>query len=412
MLALALAGCGGGSRSTPRSTPSAAQPPAPAQVPRPAFGVTEDNANLLWAPGARAPATAEAFLGARRELSALHPAYVRLLVQWAALQPSASAPPDLAAAADGCARGAPPCGAYAGIAAELEAVASEQRAARAEGRNPPQVVLDIFDAPSWAALAPHGCERPGTPASARPIAPTALDAYRRLIDSLLALGRQEGVALPWWSPWNEPNDPRFLSPQRASCARSAAPVAVAVYATLAQALSRELSAQAPQDHLLLGELGGYTSGSPHRIGVAEFVAALPREVLCLAGAWSVHSYATWGSGGAAGDPVPTLEDALTSRGGCAAAMPVWVTETGAGAPAPGRPRSGGSAEQRAGCLALARLLEGWRADPRVAVVVQYELRDDPAFPVGLIDPSLTGSYDTYELWRHREGPAPAAACGG
>jgi hypothetical protein len=393
--AILVAGCGGGGRAGTTVAP----PPAPA-FPRPAFGITEDNADLVWAPGAHAPAQAAPFAQARGWLAALRPSYYRLLIDWAALQPSPANPPDLSAAADGCARGIPPCGAYPGVEGELEAIASQQQSARARGEAPPEVVIDLLGAPTWATAAPHGCEASGAPPTARALRPGALLSYRALISALLALGRREGVALPWWSPWNEPDNPRFLTPQRASCSADGEPLAPASYAQLALAASAQLKASGSDGQLLLGELGGYESGSPHRLSVAEFVRALPQEVLCLSRTWSVHAYAAFGPGArGAGEPVAALERALDERGGCAAGDDVWVTEAGAGAPRPGRPRSGSQAEQTAGARALAAQLARWRADPHVAAVFQYTFREDPAYPVGLADPSLRKLYESYSTWQ-------------
>jgi hypothetical protein len=395
LFALLLAGCGSGSPPR-RSVPA---PPAPAPAPSgPAFGITEDNADLLWPASASAPAAAAPFIDARKALTALHPRYVRLIVDWADLQSSPQAPPGLAASASGCAREVGPCGGYAGLAGELQAIAAQQRAARKEGHAAFEVVVDVLGAPDWAALPVHGCEDPATPASARPIAPDALGAYRALISSVLALGAREGVSLPWWSPWNEPNDARFLSPQRASCDSNGQPAAPAIYAQLARAMSAELKVQAPGDRILLGELGGYGTGSVHRLGIGEFVRALPASVLCLSDTWAVHAYASYGPQSQPElDPVAALESALAERGGCAAGARVWVTETGAGAPRPGRPRSGG-AEGREACLALAERLAAWRADPHVEAVFQYTFRDDPAYPVGLISADLQRLEPVYGLW--------------
>jgi len=86
---------------------------------------------------------------ARRELTALHPGYLRLLVDWAALQPHPGRPPALEAPLSGCDRGIGPCGAYAGIGGALEAIAASKRAAGAEGGF--RVVLDVYGVPDWAA---------------------------------------------------------------------------------------------------------------------------------------------------------------------------------------------------------------------------------------------------------------------
>jgi hypothetical protein len=260
------------------------------------------------------------------------------------------------------------------------------------------VVLDILGAPAWAALPPHGCEQAGTAATARPIAAAALGGYRALIASLLALGRSAGVALPWWSPWNEPNDPRFLSPQRDTCSSTGAPAATAVYSQLARAMSAELRSLAPGDRMLLGELGGYDSGSPHRLSIEQFVHALPDDVICLGDTWAVHAYGARGRRGAGPDPVATIEAALDARGGCAASAHVWVTESGAGAPNPGRPRTAAAGEDRAACRTLAAQVLRWRSDPRVAAILQYEFRDDPAFPVGLVSADLTRLTADYRMW--------------
>jgi hypothetical protein len=96
-----------------------------------------------------------------------------------------------------------------------------------------------------------------------------------------------------------------------------------------------------------------------------------------------------------------------------------VTETGAGALPPGKPRLPGAAPLRAGCRSLAALLERWYRDPRVAVAFEYTLRDDPRFPVGLSPPAGGPAYPTYALWQawgaraRPTAPSPPqpAACG-
>ncbi len=403
----------------------------------PAFGLTEDNADLLWKPDARSgPAR---FLTARRELTALHPTYLRLLVDWAALQPDPARPPALEAPVSGCARDVGPCGAYGGIRAELDAIATQQRAAGGgldgesveggrggDGRAGNgatedadfNVVIDIFGVPTWAAAPPSGCELAGATPFSRPLRSAAIAGYRTLIRSLLTLAARAGVRLEWWSPWNEPNNPLFISPQHAICAADASPASPAVYAQLARAMAAELKEDGDVHRLLLGELDDYPTDSPHRTSIASFVAALPADVICLADAWSVHDYASRGAFASSADPVEALESALDARGPCAREAPVWVTEAGAGAPRPGFPRPAGAADERAGCEALAVQLAGWYGNPRVRAVFQYTFREDPAFPVGLLSADLSHLYPAYGLWldwsRLRAAgeppPTPAAGC--
>jgi hypothetical protein len=384
--------------------------PPPATPGGPAFGLTEDNADLLWAPDGPARPMGR-FQTARRELTALHPSYLRLLVDWAALQPDPGRPPALQAPVGGCARRVGPCGAYAGIRDELAAIATQQRAAGTGAEAPFQVVIDVFGTPAWAARALSGCQRSGATAFSQAPAPAAIAAYRTLIRSLLALAAREGVALRWWSPWNEPNDPVFISPQRSSCAAGSPPASPALYAELARAMAAELGADGGEHHLLLGELNAFQKDSRDRTSVPQFVAALPADVICLSDVWSIHAYASRTAATARVDPVAALEAALNARGGCARGARIWVTEAGAGAPHPGSPRPAGAADEEAGCRTLAGQLIRWYRDPRVGAVFQYTFREDPAFPVGLIGAELSHLYPTYLLAPARRRPAAAPARG-
>ena len=396
--------------------------PAPAPAPRPALGITEDNAQLLLATGtaARPPwaSSEEAVVRARGELAALRPAYVRLLVDWAALQPRADRPADLAAPVSGCARTVGPCAPFPGLKGDLEAIASARRARSAAGEAGPEVLIDVLGVPPWAAAPASGCELHGAPSDARALAPGAIAGYRALIARLASLGASEGVPLRWWSPWNEPNDPTFLSPQRERCEAGAAPVAPAVYARLARAMAAQLRLSDPAAAVVLGELNGLTRDSPRATSLQSFVAALPADVLCLGSAWSVHAYARYRAGGGSGpagglgggaDPVAAFEEALRRRGGCAASAPVWITETGAGAPHPGAVASVSSEQQLQACRALAGNLQRWSADPRVAAVLQYSFRDDPAFPVGLLSADLRSLHPVYALWLSLARPRATGA---
>ncbi len=368
-----------------------------------AIGITEANADLLWSDGA-APAGESAFAPWRTALAALHPTYLRLVLDWAAFAPQRG-PAELSEAVDGCDRGIPPCGAYAGLRDELRAIASQQRA---QGGFIPVIVLD--GTPAWAARPPSGCERSGTTSISRPLAADALDDYRQFIRSILALGQSVGVTLPYWSPWNEPNHPFFISPQRAHCRTSSPSLAPHIYAQLARAMSGVLATD-PQPHeMLMGELAGFTASDVHATSISEFVSDVPADVLCLGSIWTVHAYARRGSGARASGPVGQLEDALRMRGGCAANARIWITETGAGAPHAGRARPAGVVDERAGCRSLDEQLLRWYHDPRVDAVFQYTFREDTLFPVGLADAGLTRLYPSYYLWRAWGGSrVPSAA---
>lgn len=399
LVALALSGCGGSAATTASTAGGSSSP----RQRGPAFGLTEDNAGLLWPQSAdSSTAGATTLESTRAKLSALHPRYVRLLVDWDALQPDPGRAPALSRSVDGCARGVGPCVAYAGLHDELRAIAAQQRLARAQHRVQPEVVLDVFGTPAWAARAAGGCEPAETRAFSRPISPAGLSGYEALIDSLLALGSREGVALRWWAPWNEPNDPVFVSPQRASCAADAPTLAPAVYAELAQTMADELAAAGGVHHLLLGELNAFASDSPHRTSVSSFIAALPQSIVCLSETWSIHAYAARYRAVPKPEPEPEpvaeLERSLDARGECGRRASIWVTEAGAGAPHPGRPRSVGAADEHQGCLRLARQLQGWVADARVRAIFQYSFREDPAFPVGLVSADLSHVYPAYRLW--------------
>jgi hypothetical protein len=402
----------------PAAPPRRAQPPprpAPPAAPPGeglAMGLTETRPTLLWSRAAQ-PALPAAFAPWRDRLAALKPRYYRLLVDWSVLQPDPAQPPNWTLPNDGCERGRPPCLAFAGIRDVLRAVASQQQAAPGTF----DVLVSIYGVPPWAAAQPGGCERPDTGARSRPITDAGLAGYRRLIGSLDALARAEGVTLRWWSPWNEPNGPLFLSPQRAECDRSAPLVSPAVFTRLARAMREELRALPGDQRIVLAELAGLPGPRLRGGGVEEFYAALPDDVVCSAAVYAQHAYAERGRPASAQRPVDQLEAAL-DRHPCASGKPIWITETGVGGQDVGGERTGGLATLRRDCRALDAALRRWDLDPRVEAAFQYTFRDDPAFPVGLADVGLTRTWPAYDLWlawggdRPPAGPAPAlpAAC--
>jgi len=376
------AGCGGGHRN-----------PQPARAP--AIGITEGNPALVWSARER-PAETARFSHARAKLAALHPAYYRLVINWAVVQPRPDAPPDWSSADRGCERTTPPCTPFAGVREQLRAVRSAQRAQPGGW----QVVVNFLYTPAWAARAPGGCEPGQVDATWRQIAPAQLPAYRAMVRSLAQLGRAEGVELRYWSAWNEPNFRGFASPQRTSCAAGSASVAPAYYGELVRQLRTALAGVPGRHDVLLGEVSDASTSGPKTTSTVDFARGLPRDVVCSSDLWAQHVYV--------GDPdtVSAVEAALDSRG-CRRRHRIWITETGVGGPRPGAPRPIDPASLRAQCRGIDGLLRRLHRDPRVQAAFQYTFREDDVFPVGLVDPALERVYQPYDAWAawaRRQGP--------
>jgi hypothetical protein len=375
---LVLAGCGGAAKQRSVSTVSLVPPAAP-HTPAFAVGITEANPHLL-APGPQP----EPFPQWRDRLAALHPSYVRVLVDWSQIQPQAGRPPDWTRPQDGCMRKQLPCAPWNGVLDTLRAI-------HALGAAP---VLVVYGTPDWAAVPATGCERPDTTPYAR--LPRIAD-YRAFVRSLLALGRREGIDLPWWSAWNEPNLPAFLNPQRARCEPHSPTLAAAAYTRLVRALRGELAAAGGDRHVLVGETAGIPDPHPYATAAAEFARALPDGVVCGADAWAQHAHLVRprGAGRQLEGVSPGESQQLLDGVGraldehhCSRPVPIWITETGVG----GEPD---------GCALMAARLRAWRRDPRIQAAFQYTFREDPAFPVGLADLGLTTLYPAYEAWLTR-----------
>jgi hypothetical protein len=404
--AVALGACGGNDHKT-STTGTSEQSPPPAKPPPAeiapggglAVGMTEINPNLFWH-----GKDVGAFGPWRDRLEAIKAPLYRLAVDWASLQPKPDGPIDWTRRSDGCMRGLQPCQPFDGIRDTLRAIRSQQQAG-----NGFATMVVIYGVPEWAAMPPSGCERDDITARSRPINARGLEAYKRLVRSLQDLAKEEGVAIRWWSPWNEPNGPFFISPQRAQCRGSSPALAPAVYAKLARAMQSQLQ---PGQEMVVGELAGLTNARKFGTSISEFFAALPDDVVCKAGVFAQHAYSKRGD--KADDPgaVGALEDVLDKRP-CARDKPIWVTESGVGGPHVGDERSPKDESIRADCQALNVALRRWDKDPRVRAVFQYTFRDDPIFPVGLADAKLTKTwpaYDLFKAWggdRRPDDPPPA-----
>ncbi len=409
VIAVALAGrASDDAEPIPAPLPTAAAPIAAAPVaglpiagPGLAVGVTEFNPNLVISPAARElPAP---WAGVRDALGAIRPAYFRLVIDWSAIQPSPDAPADLSVPHTGCSRDVKPCLEWFGVRDQLRALASRQR----EGGW--QALAVITWTPEWAAVGAGGCERRGTLAKARPPRVDALPAYRELITDVLAAAREEGAAVHFWSPWNEPNHPGFISPQRAACDRAAPSAAPAAYAQLARTMQEAL-AEAPGDQqLVLGETAGLLKPTRLVTSVPEFIAGLPQDLVCASPVWTQHAYV----GG--DDPVDAAATALAAHG-CPQPHTLWITETGVGAPPRDLSAADPIADPAAGCRALHDRLVQWWQDPRVTVAFQYTVREDDAFPTGLVSSDLTSTRPALAEWtawgggREPTAPPPPSTC--
>ena len=412
---------GAGSRAPPSTAESGAS-----SAPSLAVGLSEANPNLVWSAAAR-PVPPGGFGPWRDLLVALRPRYVRLLVSWDKVQPRAGAPADFARRDAGCIRAVPPCAPYTGVREQLEAIASEQRAQG--GWGPLEVLVVPLETPAWAVEPPRGCRSRGDEPKAR--APADPADYGRFVRGLLAVAAQVGARVRYWSPWNEPNHPGFLSPQRRRCDTGAAPVAPALYARMARTLRRALDAAPGEQEMVLGELAGYDRRRPTAVSATEFIDALPRDVACSGSIWGQHAYVGSSgrseSAGYAGDADLDGSPALLASVGraidakrCPAPVRLWITETAVGGPRAGKPRPADRASQEAACRDMQRALLSWYANERVDVAFQYTFREDNFFPVGLVDTGLTRTYPVYDLWRAWGGrrapgappPRLPAACRG
>lgn len=392
LLAL-LAGCG-------EQTPERSAPPGPASQML-AVGISEANARLLAPPPPGAPRE-PAFAAWRERVAAIAPAYVRLTVVWHQVQPTRAVPPDFAMADTGCLRNVQPCSSYAGLRDRLAAV-------RALGARP---VITIYSTPEWAAAEPYGCEPDASGTVGRMPEP---GAYRALVRALLDFTRAEGVPIAAWGPWNEPNHPAFLNPQRAVCEPASPPLSPGRYAQLVDIFREEAGPDAP---LLLGEVAGYDSPRATAAGAAEFATALPRRTACAADLFALHSYVgsprdrregapLVGQPARAGD-LDIVDDVMAALDAhrCQRPHRLWITETGV---------IGEERRTVQGCREMHAALGAWDAHPRVDAAFQYTVREDPLFRSGLAAARLGEPYPVFSAWaawggRDPQGPEPSDPC--
>jgi len=383
---------------TPAPSPAPTPPPAGTGL---AVGVTEFNPNLVASP--KAKEVPEPWNGVRDKLGAIRPAFFRLVIDWASIQPSAEAPASMDQPQGGCMRDVGPCLGWGGVREQLRALASRQR----EGG---WTTLVVFTStPDWAASPPSGCERPQAGPRSRPPRADVLPAYKALVERVIATASEEGAALSYFAPWNEPNHPAFISPQRLACDPASPSVAPAAYAQLATAMQQALAAAPGDQQLVLGETAGLMKSTRYVTSVPDFIAGLPKELVCATTVWTQHAYI----GG--DDPVAQASAALDAKR-CGHPFTLWITETGVG-PAPKDLSAGASIPDAvAGCRALHDQLVRWDEDPRVTIAFQYTVREDDKFPTGLVSTDLTTERPAFKEWtawggaRKPTDPPPPSTC--
>lgn len=335
------------------------------------------------------------FERARRAVRAMRPTYYRLVVDWPSVVDGFAQPQG------GCMRDIPPCAGWNGLQDQLAAVAAAQKATK--GRY--KVMVVISGTPDALARPGRGCERAGVQRRSRPPTEAGLGAYRVLVQRIQEAADAAGAEIRYWSPWNEPNHPFFISPQRASCSASAKSLAIGPYTDMARLMKRELR---EGQELVLGETAGLLQRKSGYTRIQEFIGRLPRDVVCSARVYGQHGYV----GGP--DPVDEADRAL-ARHDCARKHEIWMTETGAGAPRSGEDRGQSRAALRKACRNIRKRLLRWHDDPRVTAAFQYTLREDDRFPTGLITTDLSAEYpalDEWVAWSDRDpgSRAPKSTC--
>jgi hypothetical protein len=379
-LLLSLLAC-----AAPRDAQAAFDPTVPGQ-PGLAVGITEPNPNFVWPAEDRA--VPEPFAAWRAEFAALRPQIYRLVLDWPRLQPRPTAHADLDRRSDGCMRGVPPCLGWQGVREQLAALAAAQR------RTGVQALVTITGTPGWAVPpVDGGCVREADPPRSRPPRDDALPAYRQLVRRVLRAAGRAGAELRYWTAWNEPNHPYFLTPQRAVCDMGSPTIAVAPYVALVRSLDRAL-ARAPGDQeQFVGELASSVNGSAVTTGVGEFIAALPHDAVCASRVWLQHLYVGTTLS------IEAVSTALDAHH-CARPHAIWLTETGLGIARLGTPPDEPLPQDRPrACARVHEWLSGWHAHPRVTAVVQYTFREDPVFRTGLVPASMDHPYHTLRPWQ-------------
>ena len=315
---------------------------------------------------------------------------------------------------DGCLRGTPPCAESAGIRAILRAIHARQQA---DGGW--QVVVTFYGTPGLGAARRGRGLRHGPPR--RTSTPTARSSGRSATSP-----RQESVAVHWWSPWNEPNHPEFLGPQRTECRADADALTPTEYANIAYAMQAELG---PGDHLVLGEVAGYDRRragpcrprSSRRTSPRSSCARAtcgPSTPTCARRTRSrrpaTPATRRWPATptrraircSCATSCARSTPRAASAATGSGSRRPAWAGRAPARTARPTTPPTAGRARRWTARCAPGPRTPAWtpRSSTRSART--------PSFPVGLADAGLDRLYRSYDAWQAWSTPgAPPGAIG-
>jgi len=161
-----------------------------------------------------------------------------------------------------------------------------------------------------------------------------------------------------------------------------------------------------------------SSTPPTQRASPSFVAALPADVICLAGVWSRARVCPPRSRLRRHRPGSGRSRRRSTRAGDAGARPASGSPRRApGRRTPGRPRPAGAEDERAGCLALGEQLRRWHST-RGSAPFSSTAFARPRVPGGPDQRRPLPPLPRYRLWLawarlHGAGappPAPASAC--
>jgi hypothetical protein len=313
-----------------------------------AIGITEPNPNFVWPPGEGE--VEQPFARWRDAFERLRPAYYRLRIDWASLQPTADQPANSDLAVAGCMREVPPCGAWAGVREQLKAAGARQK------KTGMQIITVLAGTPAWAARSPERLRagRDGAPlALPAPLGAAGLPQADRRRPRRRGAGGRRAAVLERVER-TEPS--RFPFTAATRCSGRAATASVAPYVRLVRALKKRSTSAPGEPGVRARRARRADRRTPRNTAVEEFARALPNDLVCGARAWSQHAYV----GGR--DPVDPAGTGIATHD-CVRSPEFWITETGVGAASIDRDPWKGATAERSACRAMRSQLLKWYEDP-------------------------------------------------